>query len=129
MRPLLAFSAVCLALSAAPLALAATDPPAGYEETCTAAQRAEAGTKCDTCAGSADMPAACQTKFSMTDNEYVCQTWGDTKWTELWCNGPTKDVGIHPGCALGAGSDGAAGVVVLAAAAALLRRRRSAAQR
>jgi len=129
-QPALFFAALALASSVAPLALAdALDaPPAGYEETCTTAQRALSGTRCKTCEATADMPSACQTMFTMTEDEYVCQTWGTTRWTEVWCDGPTRDFSVIEGCALGGGgaSSGSAALgagCALLAAAALARRR------
>jgi len=93
-----------------------------YHEDCTVDQLEQAGTTCQECdnwVSAADSSGAdpCETEFTGTAYEYVCQTYGASSWTEVWCDGPPKE--RRCGCAtggLGAGS-WVAGLVLLGAMA------------
>jgi hypothetical protein len=129
MKPLfLAFAALSLTLASTLVSPARADvaPPAGYTETCTVALREQPGTTCKTCASGNAMESACTVTFNMTKYTYVCQTWGGSTWTEVWCDGPPAE--IVTGCAI-AGPAAPWSVVatvgLLTAAAAIARRRRA----
>jgi hypothetical protein len=125
MKPLfLAFAALSLTVAAPVLADVA--PPSGYTETSTVALREQPGTTCKTCAAGVATEGACSVTFNMTKFTYVCQTWGASAWTEVWCDGPPAE--IVTGCAV-AGPAAPWSVVatvgLLTAAAAIARRRRA----
>ena len=111
-------------------ALADTPPPPGYEETCTVELREQAGTTCKACEaspGAGGDPDVCKKKFASTKFTYVCRTYGGSFWTEVWCDGPPRDV---TGCScehLGAAPPAALGGTLAGFAAVLLalRRRRA----
>jgi len=124
MKPLfLAFAALSLTVAAP--ALADVAPPPGYTETCSVALREQTGTTCKECKSGSAMESTCPVKFTMTKFTYVCQTWGGSTWTEVWCDGPPAE--IVTGCAI-AGPAAPWSVVatvgLLGAAAAIARRRR-----
>jgi hypothetical protein len=89
---------VSLSLSLAAPALADTPPPPGYKETCTVALREQPGTTCKPCAASVSKESACPTMFTMTKYTFVCQSWGGSAWTEVWCDGPPA--AVTTGCAI-----------------------------
>ena len=70
---------------------------------CTVAIHEQEGTTCDVCgAGPGSSPTGeewdsgldpnhCDNKFQGTNYEKVCQTWGASFWTEVWCDGPPAE--------------------------------------
>lgn len=87
MRPAVAL----LLLAFIPVGLARADvpPPSGYVEKCTVEKKQQPGTTCEACASSRSQDA-CSPKYQGTKFTKVCQTWGASAWTEVWCDGPPK---------------------------------------
>lgn len=115
-------------------AFADVPPPDDYVEKCTVAEKEQPGTKCNTCNGFGPEPDKCKMQFEGTPYQYVCQTWGGTVYTEVWCDGdPKADEPKTPGgdegdgCALkslgGGGAGGAFAAALVAAVIGLIRRR------
>ena len=94
-----------------------------YVEACPIEKLEQDGTTCESCRNgmsSADTSGVdpCEAQFEGRDFEYVCQTWGASSWTEIWCDGPTKQ-----GCGCAAGGPGTASWVVGALLVGILVRR------
>ena len=109
------------------LATASADVAPGpfYKEKCTVEKKEQDGTTCEECgssyaAGSDTGEPTCEDQYSGTDFAYVCQTWGASAWTEVWCDGPPRE-----GCGCASAPGGVSWLLGLAIAA-LLRRRVSA---
>ena len=74
-----------------------------YTEQCTLENNEQEGTTCDVCnAGPGRSPTGeewdsgldpthCDNKFQGTNYEKVCQTRGESYWTEVWCDGPPAE--------------------------------------
>lgn len=110
-------------------ALADMPPPPGYEEKCTVALKEQPGTTCKECRngpGSGDLEQ-CKKQFAGTKFTYVCQTYGASFWTEVWCDGPPREdtgcscsqLGVAPRTAFAGALAGLAALVLA------LRRRRA----
>jgi hypothetical protein len=130
MSRLLSLACLALVLAAGSRALADVAPPPGYVETCTVAEREQPGTTCEACPAEDTNTAACPTKFSGTMYTYVCQTWGGSHWTEVWCDGTPAVPVTDRSCAFAAPAtptgawSAVGGVGLLVAAAAVARRLR-----
>lgn len=107
-------------------------PPVGYKEKCKVELKEQYGTTCEECKngpGDGGDPERCEKQFSGTEFSYVCQTYGASFWTEVWCDGPPREA---EGCSCsspGAGTTGNVALTALVAMALGLRRRRVAAAR
>jgi len=117
MRHLPALAAAA-ALALVPVAaLADIAPPPGYVEDCTVDKKEQAGTTCESCAGSYEdydgddsaEGGACEQHYAGTDFAYVCQSSGASFWTEVWCDGPPRETA----CSLAPGGAVAPAVVAL----------------
>lgn len=113
-------------------ALADTPPPDGYQEKCKVELKEQDGTSCEECANGPGMGGAgggdpCEKHYAGTKFTYVCQTWGASFWTEVWCDGPPRP---DQGCTCSLPGAGMASNIALGAslgglaALAFLRRRR-----
>jgi len=87
--------------------------PPDYVETCTVTKREMPGTDCETCyVGAGGNDGACDPQYEATDYDFVCKTVGSTAWSEVWCDGPTREPvysgggcsgSAHPGVGAGVG--------------------------
>ena len=74
-----------------------------YDEICTVTIHEQEGTTCDVCAAGPGGPSTgpewdggfnpehCDFKFQGTDYVKVCQTRGESFWSEVWCDGPPAE--------------------------------------
>lgn len=106
-------------------ALADIPPGPFYREDCTVEKKEQEGTTCVACGSShgagSDSDQACEDEYAGTNYAYVCQTYGASVWTEVWCDGPPAE-----GCGCvssGPGGVGGLGWIVGVGVLGLVRRR------
>jgi len=103
-------------------------PPDGYVEECTVEKKEQPGTDCKACPNNPSNPQDYCAQQVGAGYTKVCNSYGASVWTEVWCNGPPRPAEEESGgCSLGR-SPSEGGVpwlgTALAAMAWILARRR-----
>lgn len=83
---------VTLTLGYLPRALADVAPPPGYVEQCTVEKQQAPGKQCVACPNdyrsfATDAGNPCQLKYGTQGYTKMCNTYGASAWTEVWCTG------------------------------------------
>ncbi len=85
----------------------AQQPPEGYVETCNITNYSEPGVDCQACGATADEPDVCRNLLEPQGYEYVCKSWGDVAYNEVYCRGtPATGTSTATGTESSSDSDG-----------------------
>ena len=112
------------------IARADVPPPDDYVEDCTIEKQSAPGLTCDSCRAWHGERDACDKTLGVKGYRKMCQGWGASAWTEVWCSGEaTKDAAEGPGPTSGSeskktGCEGGATALLTLLALPFLRRRR-----
>jgi MYXO-CTERM domain-containing protein len=83
---------VSLMVGYVPLAFADVAPPPGYVEQCTVEKQQAPGKQCVACPNdyrsfTTDAGDPCQLKYGTQGYTKMCNSYGASVWTEVWCTG------------------------------------------
>lgn len=84
-----AVSLVSLVLVTLAIGTAKADIPPGddYVETCTIEKQSAPGLTCDSCRAWHGERDACDKTLGVQGYRKMCQAWGASAWSEVWCKG------------------------------------------
>lgn len=80
----------CLVALATSVALADVPPPDDYVEQCTKEIQTKPGLECQECNAWHGEREVCKSKLEKDGFRKMCQSWGASAWTEVWCKGEAK---------------------------------------